>query len=248
MTNHPSVGDLQSYLDGEGAYERREAIDRHLGLCDGCGREVTDLRAAAVLTTSTLALLDDAPAVDLEAARWNVRRARARSRTGSLRRAASIAASIMVVGAAGWAAAAPGSPLWSVWQRTPNPVSAPIVAAPPSASSTATVGVPVGAERVTVEFTGAPAGAQVLVSDAGPSERVTATAPRSSGFSTAQGRIVVDVASATGPLSVAIPTHADADVSVNGRIVLSRTGGSDAYPGPEPTPTPEGLSFPVITP
>ena len=80
MIQHPAEGTLQAYLDGEVLSESREALDRHMDGCHECQEALAQLDVMADATGAALARVDlPAPATD--AARWDVRRARAARRS-----------------------------------------------------------------------------------------------------------------------------------------------------------------------
>lgn len=75
--NHAAEGTLQAWLDGELGTSEVSELERHVGVCPTCTRELEGLRSAARRFSSAVALLDAAPASALAAVPLSMRTRRA---------------------------------------------------------------------------------------------------------------------------------------------------------------------------
>ena len=249
---HPSEGALQAYLDGEILSEPREALDRHLLGCEVCREALAQLDSFALRTREALGRVDVAPP-SLERVRWRIRSARA-GRRSQMHRRVAVAASLVLVAGAGWAAVAPGSPF-----RRPAEVEqvASVAVEAPAAEqavelSTATeprgVAVPPEAGGVSVVFEGVGAGSSVVVYlvDA---DRATVTAPPASRFEASEGSARVVVTEPAAELVVELPRALlTAEIRVNDRVIYRSVDGEVSYPAAAPVEIDGGVRLPVDTP
>ncbi len=237
MMEHPAEGTLQAYLDGEIQSEPREALDRHLAGCGACRRSLAELDQLAGQTRRALALVDREPP-SMEAARWEARRARATYRSRAHRRRLATAASVILLAGAGWVAAMPGSPIRNWWDsRSVAELSAPAEEqiTGPEGIERAVVGVQLLDGRVSVSLDGVPRDSRIEVRLT-DTEGVRVSAPAGSRFETGPGRMLVRIDGLEGDLTVELTAAAVlADVQVNDRLVLRKSGDEVSYPGPEPT-------------
>jgi hypothetical protein len=249
---HPSEGVLQAYLDGEVLSEPREAVDRHLLACGACRDVLAQLDHLAQRTRETLARIDVA-SPPVEAARWKVRRARS-SRRPPLYRRVAVAASLVLVAGAGWAAMGPGSPfrrvavvdeaLSTAAEAPPAEQAVELSAAPEPRG----VAVPPEEGSVSIVFEGVGAGASVVVYVV-DGDRATVTAPPASEFEAGEGSARVVVTEPAAELVVELPrTLLAAEIRVNDGVVYLSVDGEVSYPGPVPVPVEGGVRFPVEAP
>jgi len=242
MTDHPVEGTLQAYLDGEVLPEPREGLDRHIEACPDCQLALADLGAMGRATHTALADLDATiPAADR--ALWEIRRARASRRAAAVRHRAAAAAGLALLIGAGWVAAMPGSPVRDWWAGRFGPDPVGLTEAPPSVASEAQRAgmsqLPLDG-RISISLDLVPAGSwlEVTMSDA---ERAAVSVPAGSSFETGPGRIQVRIEGAPADLLIEIPEDAIvAEILVNDRPFLRKSGSSVSYPGPDPIPAEGG--------
>ena len=249
---HPDEGVLQAYLDGEVLSEPREAIDRHLLGCGECRDALARLDSLAIHAREALARID-VPSPPIETARWKVRTVRSGRRVHVHRRVA-VAASLVLVAGAGWAAMAPGSPFRraaAVEETVPSALEAPRAEQAVELSAAAEprgIAVPPEAGSVNIAFEGVGAGASVVVYLV-DGDRATVTAPPASRFEAGEGSARVVVTEPAAELVVELPRELlAAEVRVNDRIVYRSIAGEVSYPGPAPVAVDGGVRFPVDTP
>jgi hypothetical protein len=248
---HPGEGVLQAYLDGEVLSEPREALDRHLHGCGECRDALARLDSLAIRAREALRRIDSAsPSVDT--ARWKVRSTRSRRRVRIHRRVA-VAASLVLVAGAGWAAMGPGSPFRraaAVEEAVPSATDAARVepAVELSAPEPGGVAVPPEAGSVNIAFEGVGAGASVVVYLV-DGDRATVTAPPASRFEAGEGSARVVVTEPAAELAVELPRSLlTAEIRVNDRVFYRSVDGEASYPGPAPISVDGGVRFPVDTP
>ena len=239
MIQHPAEGTLQAYLDGEVLSESREALDRHMDGCHECQEALAQLDSMADATGAALAVVDrPAPATD--AARWDVRRTRAARRSRTHRRRVSVAASVVLLVGAGWAAAMPGSPIRGWWTgRSSEELPVTIDQQVTGLADAQRIGVRVEPVegQVSVSFDGVPGESWVEIRIADIAE-TGVRVPVGSRFESGAGRIHVEIDGLEGDLLVEIPSTATlADVLVDGRPVFRKSGSEVSYPGPAPVVT-----------
>jgi hypothetical protein len=249
---HPGEGTLQAYLDGEVLSEPREALDRHLLGCEECRALLDHLHSFAVAAREALAGID-VPPPSIDAARWKVRSARS-ARRSPIHRRVAVAASLVLIAGAGWAAMAPGSPFRrpsAVQESPPTSAVAPVAEQAVELSTAAEPGgvaVPPEAGGVNVAFEGVGAGSSVVVYLV-DGDRATVTAPPASQFEAGEGAARIIVTDPAAELVVELPrTLLAAEVRVNDRVFYRSVGGEVTYPGPAPVPVDGGVRFPVDTP
>jgi anti-sigma factor RsiW len=109
VQDHPGDGLLQAVLDGELEEDRRGGVQEHLRRCRRCRDRMGELEALATRISRELSTLE--PRSDLDAALWEIRRARARRRVGLHRTRTAAAAVVVLLLGATAAVALPGSPL-----------------------------------------------------------------------------------------------------------------------------------------
>lgn len=164
VQDHPRDGLLQAVLDGELAEDRRAGVEEHLRGCERCRDRMAELEALATRISMELRALD--PKADLESALWEVRRTRARRRSGLHRmRTAAAAVFVLLLGATA-AVALPGSPLRD-WlpggggSEAVEPTERPEAAVDLTRGAAVTLELRDGAARIEVE--GRTHGAPLLV-------------------------------------------------------------------------------------
>lgn len=238
--SHPDEGRLQAYLDGEVLSEPREALDRHLHGCRECRDKLSGLDSAGRVTRTTLAQID-LPAPEADATRWAIRREWATRRSREHRRRVAVAASVVLLLSAGWAAAMLGSPLRRIWESgsdaaavvdaSPLPSGQPAGAAAQPAQ--AKVGVPAldGAVAVTVVDAGVGSSLEITLVDG---EQATVLAPTDTRFATADGVLRVDLGGEGRAIRIEIPRSLSSEVTANGLPLFRLSDGQASYPGPEP--------------
>ena len=249
---HPGEGALQAYLDGEVLAEPREAIDRHLVGCGECREALGRLDSFALRTREALGLIEVVPP-SLDRIRWQVRTARA-GRRGQIHKRVAVAASLVLVAGAGWAAMAPGSPFRrpaDIEETATVALEAPPVQQAVELSTGVEprgVAVPPEAGSVSVLFEGVGAGSWVAVYVV-DGDRATVTAPPASRFEAGEGSALVVVTDPAAELVVELPrTLVTAEIRVNDRAIYQSVNGEVTYPGPAPVSTDGGVRIPVETP
>jgi hypothetical protein len=242
MTYHPGEGTLQAYLDGEVPPKPREGLDLHLEACPDCQVVLAALDTMGRATHTVLADLDATmPAADR--ALWEIRRTRASRRAAAVRRRAAAAASFVLLIGAGWVAAMQGYPVRDWWAgrfgADPVGLIEPQLPATLEAQRAGMSQLPLDG-RISISFNLVPAGSwlDVTLSDGA---RAAVSVPEGSSFETEPGRIQVRIEGAPVDLLVEIPEDAIvAEVLVNDRLFLRKSGSSVSYPGPDPIPTEGG--------
>lgn len=251
---HPGEGVLQAFVDGQLAGEERTRVAAHLGECDACRAELDDLRAAAAVFSSAVALADVTP--DLAAARSTLasRRSHAQSRRPALRllpgtgasrpavRRAFLRAAVLVLLAAGGASAAlPGGAVRrffvGLWHQTTRLFTNRPARTPAATTARAPSAAPAPAPPAGVSVLPQDGLVRIVVHDAAQGLRVRvrlvdtdrASVEAVGGatvahFQTGPGRIEVSGGGA-GDLRIGLPRAAQhATITVDGRPVFSKDG------------------------
>jgi hypothetical protein len=231
-----------SHLTERAIVELRDGVDvhadarAHLDECAACRAALEDAEARSVDIATALTDLDER--FDVESARRAVRarlakgvtsvgRSRGRKAPRSFWTLGRAAAFLLLT--TGALSALPGSPVRE-FIRGRGPPPAPSALAP--ALSVEPVGIRMIVEDgpVVVELDQVPSGTAIEVRwVAGPAVAVRA-APGSS-FSSAEGRVRATIVG--GPVTVELPESIDeVSLTVNGRMYLRRSAGSEDVPGP----------------
>lgn len=232
---HLDEGRLLALRDVADGSDTRAAS--HLAACDTCRALLDAVRRQEATISEALLSLDET--WDLEAARERIRAEIAEGaaeEAGVVGRIAprrfswslSRAAGLILVTAAGAAAAIPGSPVreWltgTLSERTPRSAQPAAVDAPDVATSRESAGVrlAVGTGPVRIVITGLPPATEVRVQLV-PGSEAAVLAPAGARFTSGEGRI--EAVTETGPVRVELPRGAvPATVEVNGRVYLRNT-------------------------
>jgi hypothetical protein len=202
MTDHPSDGQLQAYLDGEDPNGSRDGVEGHVLGCGVCRERVEELKALQTRVSAALRSLDPDPATAERAeVLWNIRRERARRRSGAHRqRLAAAAVVVLLLGAGAAAASLPGSPVrvWLGWEVEPTPAET-------AALDGADLVLDLRDGTGRVELFGLDRGTEVRVRIV-PGDQVEVAAPVGASFETGPGWATVR-GGGEGALSVSFPAH-----------------------------------------
>jgi hypothetical protein len=237
MKEHPEIGRLQAHLDGELSPVEARELSRHLEGCSDCREALGGLETLARDTARALASLGPGEP-DLAPALQEVRRRGGRRRVGRSRQGLAAAAAVVLLLGAGAAAAMPGSPLRAWLDARFGPDEAVPAAAEPLAergevTGAAALGVTVDLAQgeLQVVFRGVPEGMDLEVEPTREA-RAGVFAPSESRFSTAPGRVEVEVRGAGDVLRVRIPESARlAEVRVDDTVVARVQDGDVVLPG-----------------
>lgn len=241
---HLTDGTLQAYLDDELSAAERSEVEVHLDVCGDCAAQLGELKGAAGLLASALALMPESNVALLEARAGVAKRAReARPevvRTSGIGWSLSRAALLVLALAAAASATIPGSPVrrWIeellVAEAPPPAEAPPAIEAPPPvpppvrAPAEVTVAIQQGEIRVALSRLGDAVQIRVRFVE-GDRASVQASGAAAGGrFTTGPGRIeLIGPDSPGGEVLVLLPRVATrAEVSVNGRAYLEKDGTS----------------------
>jgi hypothetical protein len=232
MNEHMDQGRLQAWLDGELPPPDATSVSNHLEGCAVCRDAVRELEALEAAASGAISLLDP-PSPDLEAALWDVRRRRARTRAAGHRQRLGAAAVVVLLLGAGAAVAMPGSPLrgWIEGLFEAEVASAPSPAIETASPSALGVTVDLMDGSIVVVFHDAPEGMVLELEPVGEG-RAGVYAPAASRFRTAPGRVEVTVSGPGDLLRVRIPDSArHAEIRVHDRVVARVSDGDLLLPG-----------------
>ena len=237
MKKHPDTGRLQAHLDGELSPDEARELSRHLESCPECRKALADLESLARDTVRALAVLGP-QATDLDTALQEVRRRGGRRRIGRSRQGLAAAAAVVLLLGAGAAAAMPGSPI-RAWldarfgtdEAVPEAAESPAEEVEVTGAAALGVTVDLAQGQLQVVFRGVPEGMHLEVEPTREA-RAGVFAPSESRFSTAPGRVEVEVRGVGDVLRVRIPERARlAEVRVDDTVVARVQDGDVVLPG-----------------